>query len=88
VFIEVHVAQPLFFCVLLCKSLFVFFVLAIILSVFLRFAVSDYPCVSLNFSSLIKYKVFLFSHEHYIIILNITSEITSPIQNFLGAAVS
>jgi len=43
VFIEVHVAQPLFFCLLLCKSLCVFFVLAIMLSVFLRFAASDYP---------------------------------------------
>jgi hypothetical protein len=36
VFIEVHVAQRLFFCVKLCKSLLVFFVLAIILSVLLR----------------------------------------------------
>jgi hypothetical protein len=81
VFIEVHVAQRLFFCVKLCKSLLVFFVLAIILSVLLRFVASD--CHFLYLETLITDKVFVFSHGHCIILLNITSEMISPIQHFL-----
>jgi hypothetical protein len=40
---EVHVARSLFFCVVFCGSLFVLFLLAIVLSVLLRFTDSDYP---------------------------------------------
>ena len=38
----VHVAQILVFCVVFCRSLFVLFLLSIVLSV-LRFTVSEYP---------------------------------------------
>ena len=38
----VHVAQIIAFCVVFCRSLFVLFLLSIVLSV-LRFTVSDYP---------------------------------------------
>jgi hypothetical protein len=39
----VHVVQSLVFCLVFCRSLFVFFLLAIILSFFLWFTASDYP---------------------------------------------
>ena len=81
VFIEVHVAQRLFFCVNLCKLLFVFFVLAIMPSVWLRFVASDYHFLYLE--TLITDKVFLFSHGHYIILLNITSEMILLFSTFL-----
>ena len=42
VFSGIRVARPLVFCVVLCGSLFVLFLLAIVLSV-LRFTDSDYP---------------------------------------------
>jgi len=85
VFIEVHLYCSVYYCVNHCVS-FLFWPLCCPFFFDLRLLIT--PCVSLNFSSLIKYKVFLFSHDHYSIILNITSEVTSPIQNFLGAAVS
>ena len=42
-FIGVHVPRFLIFCVMYCRSLFVSFLLAIVLSVILRFKASDYP---------------------------------------------
>ena len=39
----VHVAQSLVFCVVYCRSLNIFFLLAIVLSVLLRFTDSDSP---------------------------------------------
>jgi hypothetical protein len=89
VFIEVHTAHPLFFYVLFCKSLFVFFILAIILSVFFSICGFSLPLLYLqSFRHSLKDKACLFSHGHYIIILNISSEIISPTQQFLVAAVS
>ena len=41
VFSGVHVTQSLFLCVMFCRSLFVLFFLAIVLSVLLRFTDSD-----------------------------------------------
>ena len=43
VFHGVRVARSLVFCVLFCRSLFVLILLAIVLSVLLRFENSDYP---------------------------------------------
>ena len=43
VFSLVRVAQSLVFCVVFCRSLFVPFLLAIVLSVLLRCTASDYP---------------------------------------------
>ena len=43
VFSGVCVARSLVFCVVFCRSLFVLFLLAISLSVLLRFMASDYP---------------------------------------------
>jgi hypothetical protein len=48
VFSRVHVAQSLVFCVVFCWSLFVFFRLAIVLSVLIRFMDSDYPFLYLQ----------------------------------------
>ena len=42
VFSRVRVIQSLVVCVMLCRSLFVLFLLAIVLSVLLRFTDSDY----------------------------------------------
>jgi hypothetical protein len=42
-FSEVRVARSLAFCIVFCRSLFVVFLLAIVLSVFLRFTAADYP---------------------------------------------
>jgi len=39
----VRVTRSLVFCVVFCRSLFVLFLLAIVLSVLLRFTDSDYP---------------------------------------------
>ena len=39
----VHVAQSLVFCVVYCRSLNIFFLLAIVVSVLLRFTDSDSP---------------------------------------------
>ena len=50
VFSEIHVARPLVLCVLFCRSLFVLFLLFIVLSVLLRFTDSDYPLITLNSS--------------------------------------
>jgi len=49
VFSGVRVARYLVFCVMFCRSLFVLFLLTIILSA-LRFTASDYLSVSSNFS--------------------------------------
>ena len=43
IFSWVRIAQSLVFCVMFCGSLFVLFLLAIVLSVFLRITASDYP---------------------------------------------
>ena len=43
VFSGVHVARSLVFNAMFCRSLFVLFLLAIVLSVLLRFTISDYP---------------------------------------------
>ena len=44
VFSWVRVTRSLVFCVVFCRSLFVLFLLAVVLSVLLRFSVSDYLC--------------------------------------------
>jgi hypothetical protein len=44
IFSGVRVTRFLILCLVLCRSLFVLFLLAILLSVFLRFTDSDYPC--------------------------------------------
>jgi hypothetical protein len=44
----VHVAQSLVFCVVYCRSLNIFFLLAIVLSVLLRFTDSDSPFIYLQ----------------------------------------
>ena len=49
-FSGIRVAQSLVFCVVFCRSLLVFFLLAIALSVFLWFTVSGYPLGILNLS--------------------------------------
>ena len=47
ILVGVHVARSLAFCIVLRRSLFVVFLLAIVLSVFLRFTAADYlPLVS------------------------------------------
>jgi len=46
IFSEVRVTLILVLCVMLCRSLFVLFLLAIVLAVLLRFTDSDYPLVS------------------------------------------
>ena len=43
IFSWVRIAQSLVFCVMFCGSLLVLFLLAIVLSVFLRITASDYP---------------------------------------------
>ena len=51
IFREVHVALSLVLCVMFCRSLFVLFLLAIVVSVLLWFTDSNYPLVSSNSSS-------------------------------------
>jgi hypothetical protein len=46
VFSGVRVARSLVFCVVFCRSLFVFFLLVIVLSVLLQITVFDYPSSS------------------------------------------
>jgi hypothetical protein len=43
VYSGVRVARSLVFCVMFCRSLFIHFLLAIVLSALLRFTTSDYP---------------------------------------------
>jgi len=42
-FSGVYVSRSLVFCVVFCRSLFVLFLLPIVLSVLLQFSASDYP---------------------------------------------
>ena len=43
IFSRVHISQSLVFCVVFCRSLFVLFLLGIVLSVLLQITASDYP---------------------------------------------
>ena len=47
---DVRAARTLVFCVMFCISLFVLFLLSIVLSVLLRRTASDYPLISSNYS--------------------------------------
>ena len=57
VFNRVHVAQSLVFYVVFCRSLFVLFLLVIVLSVLLRFTASNYMFGILDLRLLITYLV-------------------------------
>ena len=66
-FMLLNLYFSVYYCVNHCLSFFCFGDYVVHFS---SICASDYPCVSLNFSSLITYKVLVFSHEHYIIILS------------------